>query len=174
MSKPITIYLDMDGVLADFHKEYAEYRKTEANDHAKFFSAIHDHKIFEKLDLFPGAMELLNHVALIQYEDPTLNIEILTSKGTHDPFRGAESKEQKLNWLKKHNIKYKANFVCCKEEKAEYATPNSILIDDSIGCIKPFEAEGGKGILYKNYEQGSTELDFYLSQMRALNAERVA
>jgi hypothetical protein len=113
-------------------------------------------------------------VAVLQYEDPTLKIEILTSKGTHDPFRGAESKEQKLNWLKAHNIKYKANFVCCKEEKAEYATPHSILIDDSIGCIKPFEHEGGHGILYKSYEQGGTELDNLLIQMRAMNAARVA
>ena len=44
----ITLYLDMDGVLADFNKEYTKF-DPQKEDRKKFRSAVIDHKIFEKL-----------------------------------------------------------------------------------------------------------------------------
>ena len=76
------VYLDMDGVLCDFEKQFIKLYGKEALSHRdrKEFSSnwanfITD-KNFEKLDWFPGAEELL--VFIRKYD---VNVEILTSSG---------------------------------------------------------------------------------------------
>ena len=159
----ITLYLDMDGVLADFHKEYDKLDPNH-EDRKKFRHAVIDGKIFTKLDFMPDTQELLNHV----YKLHGVHIEILTSMGTHDPFQAQEAKHQKLAWLQIKNIPYKANFVHSKQEKAQYATPTSILIDDSAGCISPFIEAGGHGILHKHASETIRILDSTILQITAL------
>lgn len=165
----ITLYLDMDGVLCDFHKAYIALPDVVPGefDRKKFRSAVIDHKIFQDLDMMPDTQELLNHVSRLN-----VKIEILTSMGTHDPFQGSEAKSQKQYWLDRHNIPYRANFVRSKPEKAEYATPTSILIDDSIGCITPFDAAGGHGILHTSAKSTIAQLDNIILQISALKELR--
>lgn len=160
----ITLYLDMDGVLADFNKEYIKY-DPQQEDRKKFRSAVLDHHIFEKLEYMPDAKELLNHVSKLD----GITIEILTSMGTHESFQANSAMYQKMEWLKTKNIPYKANFVHSKGEKAAYATPTTILIDDSIGCITPFNAKGGHGILHTNSSDTIRILDTTILQIRAMN-----
>lgn len=161
----ITLYLDMDGVLADFNKAYLLLDPEKA-DRKRFREAVLTHRIFETLDFMPDTQELLNHVSKLN----GVKVEILTSMGTHDPFQGDSAKQQKLLWLNKHRIPYKANFVRNKEEKAQYATPTSILIDDSIGCITPFNAAGGHGILHTNSADTNRLLDSTILQIHVLAA----
>jgi hypothetical protein len=153
----------MDGVLADFNKEYIKYDPNK-EDRKKFRSAVIDHKIFEKLDFMPDTQQLLNHVSKLS----GVTVEILTSMGTRDPFQAQEAKHQKLKWLNDHNIPYKANFVHSKQEKANYAGSTSILIDDSIGCISPYIEAGGHGILHVNAPDSIRMLDSTLLQIRAV------
>jgi 5'(3')-deoxyribonucleotidase len=157
----ITLYLDMDGVLADFNKEYTKY-DPQKEDRKKFRESVLTHKIFEKLDFLPDTQELLNHVCKLN----NVNIEILTSMGTHETDQAYEAKTQKLKWLNAKNIPYKANFVHNKQEKAKYATPTSILIDDSSGCIGPFIAAGGHGILHSHSSETIRILDSTILQIR--------
>lgn len=163
----ITLYLDMDGVLADFHKEYRKL-DPQLQDRKRFKQAVIEYKIFEQLDFMPDTVELLNHVSKLV----DVNVEILTSMGTHDPFQGNAAKTQKTNWLNAKNIPYKPNFVRNKQEKANYATPFSILIDDSIGCVEPFTKAGGYGILHTSAAQSIQMLDTAILQLRALHALR--
>jgi hypothetical protein len=159
----------MDGVLCNFDKAYRALPDVQEGefDRKKFRSAVIDYKIFEDLEMMPDAQELLNHVVKLD-----VKIEMLTSMGTHDPFQGNQAKYQKMKWLKDHNIPYKANFVRSKPEKAEYATPTSILIDDSFGCVKPFEFAGGHSILHTSAKKTIPELDNLILQITALNALR--
>lgn len=163
----ITLYLDMDGVIADFHKEYDKY-DPHREDRKKFRSAVIDHRIFEQLDFMPDAQELLNYVSKLN----GVTIEMLTSVGTHDPFQGQSAKEQKLNWLQAKNIPWKANFVQDKAQKAKYATPTSILVDDSIGCINPFNDAGGYGILHTSAADTISKLHSTILQIHTLEALR--
>ena len=158
----ITLYLDMDGVLADFYKEYSKYDPEKA-DRKKFRAAVLEHSIFEKLDFMPDTQELLNHVCKLN----GITIEILTSMGTFDDTQGSMARNQKLRWLDKKNIPYKANFVRAKHEKAQYASPTSILIDDSPGCIAPFIEAGGHGILHVNASDTIRILDATLKALHA-------
>jgi hypothetical protein len=92
--------------------------------------------------------------------------------GTYDTQRGFEAKAQKMHWLNKHNIPYKANFVRTKTEKAQFAGSTSILIDDSVGCISPYIAAGGHGILHTNSSETISILDSTISHILALGALR--
>ena len=161
----ITLYLDMDGVLCDFNKAYTKIDPNK-EDRKKFRSAVMMHKIFEDLDFMPDAKELLNHVAKLH----DINVQILTSMGTHDPIQGAEAQRQKKVWLEKQGIGYFPNFVRNKEEKSIFANPHSILIDDSSGCIGPFIAKGGHGILHSHASESVRILDSLILQIRAIEA----
>lgn len=163
----ITLYLDMDGVLANFNKKFQALDST-LPDHEKFRDAVLIHRIFEDLEFMPDTQELLNHVSKLH----DVHIEILTSMGTFDQQRGQAAMIQKLSWLAKKNIPYKANFVRTKTEKAKYATPTSILIDDSVGCISPFIKAGGHGILHVNASETNSLLDSTIINIRALHALR--
>jgi hypothetical protein len=153
----------MDGVLCDFQTAYTKLRTGAEDNKKRFGAAVIQHKIFETLEFMPDAKELLAHVRTLP-----VHIEILTSVGTFDPFQGEETKRQKKLWLSKHNIPYKPNFVRSKPEKAEYATPTSILVDDSIGCIEPFNAKGGHGILHTAAKKTNSNLDSLILQLSAM------
>ena len=149
----ITLYLDMDGVVADFHKAYYADRVQDGSwDKVRFRDMVMQNKVFENLDPMPNANLLLKYVESLR----DVNVEMLTSVGTFNEEQGIETKRQKLAWLAKHNIPYKANFVRCKPEKAQYASPTSILIDDSSGCIIPFNEAGGHGFLHQDSYVNST------------------
>jgi hypothetical protein len=164
----ITLYLDMDGVLANFDKTYKAYDPTNTFDRKKFRSSVMEYKIFEDLEFMPDAQQLLNYVSKLQ----NIDVQILTSMGTYDPIQGNEAKLQKQKWLDKHNIPYKANFVRTKTEKAQYAKDDSILVDDSPGCIDPFNAKGGHGILHTRSSDSIQQIHDVIRGIMGLNALR--
>lgn len=147
MHKITKIYLDMDGVIADFDKRYKELYKIAPKDadtyktFDKFFTTFIAERQFAKLDLMPDAMELINHLRSLPI--PT---EILSS--TSSERRDAEIREQKVEWLHKHNLTFPINLVPGKRLKRNFSNPSSILIDDTAQNIDQWRAEGGVGILH--------------------------
>jgi len=165
----ITLYLDMDGVLCDFDIAFKSLR-TYATDGKRFRAAVMQYKIFEDLEFMPDTQVLLNHVSKL---DKHIDVQILTSMGTFEPDQGQAAREQKQKWLDKWNIPYKANFVRSKEEKSLYAHKFAILIDDSPGCITPFLAKGGQGILHNSAIETISILNKTIDGLRAIGAVRM-
>jgi len=161
----ITLYLDMDGVLCNFDKAYRSLR-THAADGKRFRAAVMDYHIFEDLEFMPDTQELLTYVSKLD----GINIEILTSMGTFDVLQGNAAKSQKQKWLDKWNIPYKANFVRSKEEKSKFAHDRAILVDDSPGCIDPFNAKCGHGILHSKSTETIQQIHDTIRGINGLHA----
>jgi hypothetical protein len=161
----ITLYLDMDGVLCNFDKAYRSLR-THATDGKRFRAAVMDYHIFEDLEFMPDTQELLTYVSKLD----GINIEILTSMGTFDVMQGNAAKVQKQKWLDNWNIPYKANFVRSKEEKSKFAHDRAILVDDSPGCIDPFTAKSGHGILHTSSTQTIQQIHDTIRGINGLHA----
>ncbi len=148
----------MDGVLCDFEKRFTElYGKDAlgARDRKNFTTNWPNFIMngnFENLEWFPGGKELLH---FIQYATDW-EVEILSSSGG-EKFH-SEVAAQKVVWLCNKGIPYKANIVPGRKHKTAYATPETILIDDTEDIIVNFNAAGGVGILHKDINETLAKL----------------
>jgi hypothetical protein len=168
------IYLDMDGVVANFEKRYIELfgdspdgcvslDYTNSRDKKEFsenWKSFIDGKNFETLDWWPGGPELITYLCQLS---PDM-VEILSSSGGnkyHD-----EVVEQKKKWVENFNLpdNWKINIVAGRKRKAEYATPDSILIDDTKDVIDAFRYAGGIGIHHKDCGNTIMLLDILLAK----------
>jgi phosphoglycolate phosphatase-like HAD superfamily hydrolase len=143
------IYLDMDGVIADFDKRYVELYKVSTKESERdknwrqFFKKFIEDGHFATLELMPEAIELMDYL-----KSTGIPITILSS--TSSETRDSLIRPQKMEWLKKHKIDFPVILVPGAHLKKDYATPDSILIDDTNKNIDDWRREGGIGILYKD------------------------
>ena len=155
------IYLDMDGVIADFNKRFKErfnMEPSEADDQKhfnKFFEPFIESREFATLDLMPEAMKLIDFLRKLKI--PT---EILSS--TSSEKRDVAIREQKIEWLKKHNIEFPTILVPGKRYKKHYSNPNTLLIDDTPVNIDQWRREGGTGILHSDVRTTINILKMYV------------
>ena len=144
------IYLDMDGVIADFVKRYKELYHMEPREAEKkkefnkFFDEFIDTNQFATLDLMPGAMDAITF--LRKASVPT---QILSSTANEKRYDAIS--KQKMIWLQTHGITFNPIFVPGKKHKYKYATPDSIIIDDTESVIDDWKKAGGIGILHKDW-----------------------
>ena len=153
-AKP-TVYLDMDGVLADFfggvEKMYGvEHWKQLTNDKTKdlkkeVIDRITGTDFFATLPKFPAADELINMVK--KFTGGKFSINTSPLRGDHE-----NSGKYKKVWIS-NNIE-QPDEIIVTGRKESYAkdkgtgTPN-ILIDDRPINIQKWQAAGGYGILYQ-------------------------
>ena len=153
-AKP-TVYLDMDGVLADFfggvEKMYGvEHWKQLTNDKTKdlkkeVINRITGSDFFATLPKFPSADGLIDMVK--KFTGGNFSINTSPLRGDHE-----NSAKYKKLWIS-NNIE-KPDDIVVTGRKESYAkdkgtgTPN-ILIDDRPVNIEKWQAAGGYGILYQ-------------------------
>lgn len=158
-----TIFLDIDGCIADFEKRYIElYGITpkEADTKGRFkddFKHFIETGQFATLDPMPDAVELLKYIDSLDI--PKFILGSTAYEKVH-----VEVSRQKEIWLNDMDIDYPPIFVPGKRLKAQYAKPNSVLIDDTKSNIDQWNAKGGISILHTSAKSTIQQLrDILLS-----------
>ena len=148
------VYVDMDGVIADFFSALAEFRKVNHwKDKGEItldtsIKELQGTNFFETLPVFPFAKNLVNLVKSYTGGDYYINTSPL-----RDDLEN--SRKYKTKWLQKHN--FVPNDIIVTKRKESYAVdkktgiPN-ILIDDRPKNLEKWVAKGGFGIRYQANE----------------------
>jgi predicted kinase len=155
----IKIYCDMDGVLADFVKQWKVYHRQDPIAHKKKigkkeFDEFLDGAPLEfwvDMDFMPdarGGKALWDKIK-------KYNTEILSS-----PADSEASRKGKQLWLKSKGINIPLNLKK-SYKKQEFAAPNHILIDDYKRNIDQWKAAGGIGIHHTTNAKTFAELKKY-------------
>ena len=145
------VYVDMDGVLADFFGEWqkligSDWRKVKDIEPA--LQKIRDKDNFWlDLPLLPQAKNLLGVIKKVKG-----SYTILSSPLPNDP----NSEPHKREWIKNNLDFFPPENVIITHDKPKYAvnsdgTPN-ILIDDFGKNIASWEAAGGEGFKHKDHK----------------------
>lgn len=168
------IYVDMDGVLADFFGVWTKMvgvkNWKEVKDVDSALDMIRTQKDFWiNLPLTPNASKLLNSIKKVKG-----NYTILSSPLPDDP----NSEPQKREWVKKMLSGFSPKRVIITHNKSAYAkqpdgTPN-VLIDDYGDNINKWESAGGIGIQHSDKNADATvkrleEGDFVHAISRFMN-----
>jgi hypothetical protein len=145
----MTLYLDMDGVLADFFAAFAEkHGKTHwklIQNKEKAIASLRYTDFFGTLPVFPSAEKLINFAK--EYGDWGICSSPLTGDRDNSAF-------WKRVWLERNNFMPEVNKLIFTGMKEKYAvdpldgTPN-ILVDDKPSNIDKWTKKGGIGILYQ-------------------------
>ena len=154
------IYVDMDGVIANFEKCYSERYGyiSETQRRTQFITNFIDFiatKQFETLELLPDGQLLID--ALNSLDIPK---EILSSYAHEN--NELTVPPQKEFWLAKHNITWPQNFVPGKDHKYKWARPDTIIIDDTLSVIEDWRRAGGIAIHHTDAATTLVELSKYL------------
>ena len=146
------IYVDMDGVIADFFGEWAKLMGvdhfSDIKDAQPALQKIRDTDDFWlRLPVLPEAKNLLNLIKEVKGE-----YSICTSPLADDP----NSEKHKRTWVEKNLAFFPPKAVHVTHNKPQFATakdgtPN-ILIDDYGVNINAWEAAGGIGFKYKDHK----------------------
>jgi len=159
--KPYTIYCDMDGVLCNFDKGYEDLTGVstqEANEKSKssfwkrFRDSLNEKNIKEKdfwvnLEWQPGGKELWNYIQ--QYNpnilsSPSVNFSLPSDQQLSPDYN--EAIQGKKEWIAKNLSGVGEEIFVPAPQKATYANPKSILIDDMKKNTDAWRASSGKAI----------------------------
>lgn len=144
--KDYKIFLDMDGVLADFDKAVNAIidKNSPEFSKGKLWHAITNYN-YKVQPFFENLPVMKDAPLLIEFLEQNFNdIEILTAAGFTPP----DVEVQKIKWGANNFPKYKVNVVKKSVDKAKFARNNTILIDDRNQSIVPFMHGGGIGVLH--------------------------
>lgn len=136
---PIQVFLDLDGVFADFDARVLRLTGKHPGELSRndLWKAVNrDKRFFAELELIEGCMLLW---------EATRDMEpiFLTGAPSSRVFQ-----EQKREWVARVFGSEFAVHVVPKKLKQEFSGPGRVLIDDTPANIEQWEARGGHGILH--------------------------
>lgn len=142
----MTLYLDLDGVLADFDKAAGAamgtdniYKYEFVWGTGKFWDKINeDPDFFRNLDRMPDCFELFDNVM-------HLRPVILTATPSTNGDRVAK---QKREWVDEHLGGFVKVITCPTKDKPNFCEPGDILIDDRAVNRDAWIAKGGTYIIH--------------------------
>jgi 5'(3')-deoxyribonucleotidase len=152
----MTIYVDMDGVIADFFKELASHYGVkhwkDLPNRDESIKALKGTDFFGRIPKFETSDELIAFV-----DDVTDGEWSILSSPLRDDHEN--SSFWKRQWLDKHGYNPQEAIFTGRKEK--YATTNgvpNILIDDKPENIERWVNKGGIGIRYQANENSLNDL----------------
>jgi len=157
------IYLDLDGVFADFHSGVQMY--TDVDNYADNPSEVWKKletipHYFRDLTVLQDSPKILNRILEVV---PPQYCEFLTAlpKITGHLY---SAQRDKVEWVRAQlNSHLQVNCVAHWSLKKYFCrSPHDILIDDSQRNIDEWTAVGGTGILHRDVKTTLEELDNYL------------
>jgi hypothetical protein len=155
------VYVDMDGVLCNFEKRYTSLfgHLSDKDRRGKFYeNFIHfvDDGNFETLEPLDDFLILKNYL-----DSKQVTKQICSSTASQELY--AKIKPQKEAWLRTHGVNWSEPiFVPGKQYKYRYATPESIIIDDTLSVIEDWRKAGGIAIWHKDALTTISQLEMYL------------
>ena len=146
-----TIYLDMDGVVADFNKFASDILGREIGWGVQDLSSEEWDKLnqvnslYFKLPLIEGSTRL---VGIAKSFSTRFNVEFLTAvpRVTTMPSAALDKKM----WIDKYFPGMKVNYGPYSRDKQKWAKPGDILVDDKPSNIEEWVNAKGIGILHKD------------------------
>jgi hypothetical protein len=151
MEQKYKVYCDMDGVLDNFIKGYYELTGIDItgqfHSDAKFWEPVNKagYDFWLNLEWTKDGKKLWNYIK-------KYNPEILSSPSHKD-----DSRIGKHDWIKRE-LPGTHLILRTPQNKKEFATPNSILIDDRPENIESWTKAGGIGILHISADNTIKEL----------------
>ena len=154
------IYVDMDGVLCDFEKRYKElYGDIKDRDRRSTFRPNFSN--FIETGQFATLEPMSDFLTLKVFLDSIdVTKEILSSTAYEETYDTISN--QKMNWLNQYGVTWKPNFVPGKRHKYKYATPDALIIDDTLSVIQDWHKAGGFAIWHNNALSTITQLKMYV------------
>lgn len=146
MDTRLVVYFDLDGVLADFDGRVEMLTKTKRTllTTKQLWAAVNkDTEFFRSLEPFESMVTVARHLIELG-----VDVRVLTATGNEYSVVAP----QKMAWVQEHLglDKHKVVIVKSGTDKAVWATPNSILVDDTPKVINAWREAGGVGILHKD------------------------
>ena len=154
------IYVDMDGVLCDFEKRYKElYGDIKDRDRRSTFRPNFSN--FIETGQFATLEPMSDFITLKVFLDSIdVTKEILSSTAYEETYDTISN--QKMNWLNQYGVTWKPNFVPGKRHKYKYATPDALIIDDTLSVIQDWHKAGGFAIWHNNALSTISQLKMYV------------
>lgn len=157
----MTIFLDMDDVVADFKGYARRILKKEPESNFRYPQAewerLKDNPhIYRDLRVKDGAEDLVKwcHAWCIQHNE---ELFFLTALPRNNDIPWAIW--DKVHWAKKHFPGIPVRFGPYSGDKWKHCEPGDILIDDRSSNCREWDAAGGRSFQYKSWPECKTWLD---------------
>lgn len=145
-----TIYLDMDGVVADFDAYAEQFLKTRSADgrwSREHWNQLREHKrMYRDLPKTPEADELVDAVRKLCNER-NYNLLFLTAVPKGNDFHWAFY--DKMIWVQQYYPDIAVHFGPYSVDKQVHCNPGDVLIDDRLSNIQEWELAGGIAIRHQ-------------------------
>lgn len=145
-----TIYLDMDGVVADFDAYAKKVLNNDLIQHAwseeDWKKLSSSQRLYRDLEKTPEADKLVKFCTLVSKEQ-NWNLMFLTAVPKDDDMPWAFY--DKVNWINERYPNIPVMFGPHSYDKWRHCQPGDILIDDRPSNCEEWKKAGGHGILHK-------------------------
>ena len=143
----MTVYFDMDRVLTDFARQAEKYNALKKNERVNWVKVfLIGSKFWSEMDFFPGAKDAF--FELLSYcSQNGIYVKVLSS------VRIASGRRGKIKWCRDNLLLNEKDVIIVKyaEQKADFASEDCLLIDDSDENIRNFISNGGHGFKFRNW-----------------------